>query len=253
MQTEEAESEADSAEDTTAGKKRPARPKSQKKSKRLSGSKSKSGSSKFSEQGAPGVAYCRTSGSSSLKKEYHHAASPVRIGKKLKSRYMSCRSTRYCPPFKSPQTAHRLPGRSASIIRIYGSTSSTQTARRFSCRAELGIRNRNTPCPAMRTTYQQAASPSSTGKKHRYMSCRSTSGYCLFCKRISITHRSQHTSWCAENLHGTYLPGRAPPRQRLVIIETRKFKLASTHGPRKKQVKAALLEVNQRPGTDIKT
>ncbi|KAL9697696.1 hypothetical protein quinque_001137 [Culex quinquefasciatus] len=46
MQTEEAESEADSAEDTTAGKKRPARPKSQKKSKRLSGSKSKSGSSK---------------------------------------------------------------------------------------------------------------------------------------------------------------------------------------------------------------
>ncbi|KAL1395977.1 hypothetical protein pipiens_010846 [Culex pipiens pipiens] len=46
MQTDEAESEADSAEDTTAGKKRPARPKPQKKSKRLSGSKSKSGSSK---------------------------------------------------------------------------------------------------------------------------------------------------------------------------------------------------------------
>ncbi|KAL1397142.1 hypothetical protein pipiens_009988 [Culex pipiens pipiens] len=45
MQTDEAESEADSAEDTTAGKKRPARPKPQKKSKRLSGSKSKSGSS----------------------------------------------------------------------------------------------------------------------------------------------------------------------------------------------------------------
>ncbi|KAL1397437.1 hypothetical protein pipiens_009766 [Culex pipiens pipiens] len=46
MQTEEAESEADSAEDSTAGKKRPARSKPQKKSKRLSGSKSKSGSSK---------------------------------------------------------------------------------------------------------------------------------------------------------------------------------------------------------------
>uniref|UniRef100_A0A8D8IWY6 (northern house mosquito) hypothetical protein n=1 Tax=Culex pipiens TaxID=7175 RepID=A0A8D8IWY6_CULPI len=143
---------------------------------------------------APGFGNRRTSPllvGPPLRTIYHHAASSVLIGKKHKFRYMSCRSTsRYCPPFKSSPTAHRLPDRSTPETRIrnkFGPTLklSSRNVQNSPGRAACGTRSRKTNGPAMRTIYQQAASPIFTGKKHRYMSCRSTSRYCpLACKKI---------------------------------------------------------------------
>lgn len=138
---------------------------------------------------------------------------------------MSCRSVhRYCHLSQSSQTPHRLSENCSSGIH------SSRKSRLLRIEAASAV-----PEAGQRTSYHQAASPVSKGKKHRYMSCRSAFRYCSFCKKISITHRSQNLlcSLDSPGLSCNRLP------QQSVITATRNRKLASTHGSILVQVRTA--------------
>lgn len=174
---------------------------------------------RLSEHYVPSCCICRKY-RPSMRTVYHHTASPISEGKKL--RYMSCRSAnRYCRPIKKSQTVNKSPVHSLAP----------------------GHRTRNVA--GQRTLHQHAASPVPKGKKHWYMSSRSILRYFPFCKKISTTHRSQNlpcglTKKYSPELTMTLLS------QHSVITVIRNSKLASTHGSSKNQVRTVrnrMLEV----------